>query len=194
VVIAIVVTRRPRSTPGQVPGWRSILDEHETSLFDGGRISAALHPRLWFAGLLALLALVVYQPNPILILILLLAVSELRRRWQTRRARQMQDYYRVRPHQRLLMGLLHFGSQPRSLSACTPLTCHTASERLASRSARPRGPARLAPESRRTIQPVATTLLRAAGSVSSSRRESKHNANRRHIAVRPRDERYYRAD
>jgi Zn-dependent protease len=76
---------------------------------DGGRISAALHPALWFAGLLALLALVIYRPNPILILILLLAGSELRRRWQTRRAPQMQDYYRVRPHQRLLMGLLYFG-------------------------------------------------------------------------------------
>jgi hypothetical protein len=72
-------------------------------------ISAALHPALWFAALLALLALVVYRPNPILILILLLAGSELRRRWQTRRARQMQDYYRVRPRQRLLMGLLYFG-------------------------------------------------------------------------------------
>jgi Zn-dependent protease len=76
---------------------------------DGGRISAALHPALWFAGLFALLALVIYQPNPVLILILLLAGSELRRRWQTRRAPQMQDYYRVRPHQRLLMGLLYFG-------------------------------------------------------------------------------------
>jgi hypothetical protein len=35
---------------------------------------------------LALLALVIYRPNPILILILLLAGSELRRRWQTRHA------------------------------------------------------------------------------------------------------------
>src|SRR5438132_4644801 len=58
---------------------------------DGGRITAALHPALWFAGFLALLALVIYRPNPILIIILLLAGSELRRRWQTRRAPQMQD-------------------------------------------------------------------------------------------------------
>lgn len=76
---------------------------------DGGRIAAALHPALWFAGLLALLALVIYRPNPILIIILLLAGSELRRRWQTRRAPQMQDYYRVRPQQRLLIGVLYFG-------------------------------------------------------------------------------------
>jgi Zn-dependent protease len=44
---------------------------------DGGRITAALHPALWLLGFLGLLALVIYQPNPILIIILLLAGSEL---------------------------------------------------------------------------------------------------------------------
>jgi hypothetical protein len=76
---------------------------------DGGRITAALHPALWFIGFVGLLALVIYQPNPILIVILLLAGSELWRRWQTRRLPQMREYYRVRPHQRLIMGLLYFG-------------------------------------------------------------------------------------
>src|SRR5438876_4788110 len=42
---------------------------------DGGRIAAALHPALWFAGFLALLALVIYSPNPLLIVILLLSGS-----------------------------------------------------------------------------------------------------------------------
>jgi Zn-dependent protease len=76
---------------------------------DGGRITAALHPALWLVGFVGLLALVIYQPNPILIVILLLAGSELWRRWQTRRLPQMREYYRVRPHQRLIMGLLYFG-------------------------------------------------------------------------------------
>jgi Zn-dependent protease len=76
---------------------------------DGGRITAALHPALWFLGFLGLLALVIYQPNPILIIILLLAGSELWRRWQMRRFPQMREYYRVRPHQRLIIGLLYFG-------------------------------------------------------------------------------------
>ena len=76
---------------------------------DGGRITAALHPALWFVGFLALLALVIYQPNPLLIIILLLAASELWRRWRLRGAPQMREYYRVRPHQRLIMGLLYFG-------------------------------------------------------------------------------------
>jgi Zn-dependent protease len=76
---------------------------------DGGRITAALHPSLWFAGFLALLALVIYRPNPILIIILLFAGSELWRRWQLRGHPQMQDYYRVAPHRRLAIGLLYFG-------------------------------------------------------------------------------------
>lgn len=76
---------------------------------DGGRIAAALHPALWFVGLLGLLALVFYVPNPILIVILLLAGSELWGRWRTRRLPQMRAYYRVRPYQRLLMSVLYFG-------------------------------------------------------------------------------------
>jgi Zn-dependent protease len=76
---------------------------------DGGRISAALHPSLWLVGFLGLIALVIYLPNPILIIVLLLAASELRRRWQLRRLPQMQNYYRVRPRQRLIIGLLYFG-------------------------------------------------------------------------------------
>jgi Zn-dependent protease len=76
---------------------------------DGGRITAALHPALWFVGFLALVALVIYRPNPILIIILLLAASELWRRWQLRRHPQMQEYYRVTPQRRLIIGLLYFG-------------------------------------------------------------------------------------
>src|SRR5689334_19211860 len=76
---------------------------------DGGRITAALHPALWFVGFLGLLALVIYRPNPILILILLLAGSELWRRWQLRHHPELQEYYRVAPHRRVIMGALYFG-------------------------------------------------------------------------------------
>ena len=76
---------------------------------DGGRITAALHPALWFAGFLGLLALVIFRPNPLLIIILLLAGSELWRRWQLRNHPEMQDYYRVAPHRRLIIGALYFG-------------------------------------------------------------------------------------
>jgi Zn-dependent protease len=76
---------------------------------DGGRITAALHPSLWVLGFLALVGLVIIRPNPILILILIFAASELWRRWQMRRYPEMQEYYKVRPHQRALVGVLYFG-------------------------------------------------------------------------------------
>ena len=76
---------------------------------DGGRIVAALHPVLWLFGFLALLAIVFYPPNPILIIILIFSGTELWRRWQMRRHPEMQEYYKVEPHQRLIIGLLYFG-------------------------------------------------------------------------------------
>ena len=79
------------------------------SPLDGGRIVTALHPAMWFVGLLALLGLVIVRPNPILILILLVAASEVWRRWRMRDHPQLQEYYRVAPHRRVLMGLLYFG-------------------------------------------------------------------------------------
>ena len=76
---------------------------------DGGRIVAALHPAFWLVGFLALLGLCIWRPNPILIIILLFSASELWRRWQMRGHPEMQDYYRVEPHQRLIIGVLYFG-------------------------------------------------------------------------------------
>jgi Zn-dependent protease len=76
---------------------------------DGGRIVAALHPAFWIVGFLALVGLVIWRPNPILLIILLFSGSELWRRWKTRNHPELQDYYRVKPHQRLLVGILYFG-------------------------------------------------------------------------------------
>jgi Zn-dependent protease len=75
----------------------------------GGRIVTALHPALWFVGVLALLGLVIYRPNPILILILLVAASEVWRRWQMRHHPEFERYYKVTPQRRLIIGLLYFG-------------------------------------------------------------------------------------
>jgi Zn-dependent protease len=76
---------------------------------DGGRVTAALHPALWIVGFLGLLGLVIWKPNPILIIILLFSASELWNRWKMRRHPEMQEYYRVKPHQRLIIGVLYFG-------------------------------------------------------------------------------------
>ncbi len=79
------------------------------SPLDGGRIAAALHPALWLLGVLALLGLVILRPNPILILILLVSANETWHRWKMRKLPEIQAYYRVEPHRRVLMGLLFFG-------------------------------------------------------------------------------------
>jgi Zn-dependent protease len=79
------------------------------SPLDGGRIVTALHPALWFVGLLALLGLVIVRPNPILILILLVAASEVWRRWRMRNHPEFERYYKVAPRHRLIIGVLYFG-------------------------------------------------------------------------------------
>ena len=67
-------------------------------------------PLLGSAGALALyIAGVAFDSNPILIIILILGASELWRRWQMRKYPEMQEYYRVEPHQRLIIGALYFG-------------------------------------------------------------------------------------
>jgi Zn-dependent protease len=76
---------------------------------DGGRIVAALHPALWIVGFAALLVLVAFSPNPILIIILVVAGMELWQRWRMRNHPELQSYYRVTRRQRLITGALYFG-------------------------------------------------------------------------------------
>jgi Zn-dependent protease len=76
---------------------------------DGGRAVAAVHPALWVLGLAGLLALAVLRPNPILLLVLVLGGFELWRRWQERGTGQAEAYYRVRPWQRVVTGLVYGG-------------------------------------------------------------------------------------
>jgi Zn-dependent protease len=76
---------------------------------DGGRIVSAIHPALWLLGLLALLALVLFRPNGILILILFFAAMELWQRWKTRHFAGAGRYYTVLPWQRLTATVAYFG-------------------------------------------------------------------------------------
>ena len=78
---------------------------------DGGRAMAAMTPWMWVLGLGALVALDVLAPNPILLLITIVAVYELYRRWQQRRSptAAQTDYYRVSPRNRALVGAVYVG-------------------------------------------------------------------------------------
>jgi Zn-dependent protease len=62
---------------------------------DGGRAMAALSPWVWLVGLVGLVALVIFFPNPILLLILLLGGLESWRRWKERNTPEGRAYHRV---------------------------------------------------------------------------------------------------
>lgn len=78
---------------------------------DGGRAMAAMAPWMWFVGLGAIVGLAVAWPNPILILIALLAAFETWRRWRARRdgGDAAAAYYRVRPAQRAVVAIVYIG-------------------------------------------------------------------------------------
>jgi Zn-dependent protease len=78
---------------------------------DGGRAMAAMSPWMWFLGLLAVLVLAFTYPNPIILLIALLAVFETWRRWRALRSgdESVRAYYRVRPLHRALVAAVYLG-------------------------------------------------------------------------------------
>jgi Zn-dependent protease len=74
---------------------------------DGGRAAAALHPALWFLGLLLMVGLLVVRPNPILVLIVVLGGLDLWRRWRERG--EAADYYRLTATQRVSVAVVYLG-------------------------------------------------------------------------------------
>jgi len=51
------------------------------SPLDGGRMTAILSPRVWFLGVPIMLALMLYRPSPLLILICVAAIPALKQAW-----------------------------------------------------------------------------------------------------------------
>jgi Zn-dependent protease len=76
---------------------------------DGGRAVGALHPALWLVGLVGLALLTYVYPNPIILLILVLGGIELWGRWRNRHHPDLQRYYKVRPWQRIVVGVVYLG-------------------------------------------------------------------------------------
>jgi Zn-dependent protease len=52
------------------------------SPLDGGRVTAVLSPRIWFLGVPILLALVLYRPSPMLVIVVILAAPQLMKAWR----------------------------------------------------------------------------------------------------------------
>jgi Zn-dependent protease len=78
---------------------------------DGGRAMAAMAPWMWLLGFLALIPLLFVFPNPIFLIILVVAGLETHRRWKLRRTGGLQQerYYRVRPLDRALVAAVYLG-------------------------------------------------------------------------------------
>lgn len=52
------------------------------SPLDGGRVTAVLSPRIWFVGVPILVALMLYRPSPMLLIVALLAAPQLISAWR----------------------------------------------------------------------------------------------------------------
>ena len=74
---------------------------------DGGRAVAALHPAVWFVGLVLMVGLVLVRPNPLLVIIVVLGGLELWRRWRERG--QAAEYYRLPASQRVAVAAVYLG-------------------------------------------------------------------------------------
>jgi len=75
---------------------------------DGGRMVGAIHPVIWFLGFAALVGLIFLAPNPILILIAVIAGLDLWQRWGRRNDPESKRYYRVEPWQRAVVTVAYF--------------------------------------------------------------------------------------
>jgi Zn-dependent protease len=78
---------------------------------DGGRAMAAMSPWMWVVGFVAMIALAIAFPNPIIIIIAIFAAMETWKRLKARRRGGLaqEAYYRVATRDRLLIGAVYLG-------------------------------------------------------------------------------------
>ena len=76
---------------------------------DGGRAMAALSPWMWLVGFAALVGVAIAFPNPIILVILLLAGLETWRRWRDRNSPEARKYYEVSTRDRVLTAVVYLG-------------------------------------------------------------------------------------
>ena len=74
---------------------------------DGGRAMAAISPWVWLAGFAALVALMFFFPNPILLLVIIFGGLETWRRWKQRNTPEGRAYNRVPARTRALVAVTY---------------------------------------------------------------------------------------
>jgi len=75
------------------------------SPLDGGRIVTALSPVIWVLGLVLMAVGAWYTFSPILIIVLLLGIYRAKQTWDERHQPERALYYRVKPWQRIVVGV-----------------------------------------------------------------------------------------
>jgi Zn-dependent protease len=80
------------------------------SPFDGGRVTAVLSPRIWFLGVPVLVAMFLWRPSPILILVAVLAIPQLMKAWRyDPHAPENRAYYSISNESRLTFTVYYLG-------------------------------------------------------------------------------------
>jgi len=80
------------------------------SPFDGGRITAVLSPRIWLLGVPMLVALFMWRPSPMLLVMALLAAPQAWKAWKYRAdSPEGQTYYAVSNATKWEYGLIYLG-------------------------------------------------------------------------------------
>jgi Zn-dependent protease len=78
------------------------------SPFDGGRITAILSPRVWLLGAPLMVAVMLYRPSPILIIVAILAIPQVIKAWNyDPEAPENKAYYGVPLETKLEYGALY---------------------------------------------------------------------------------------
>jgi len=80
------------------------------SPLDGGRMTAILSPRIWFLGVPVMLALMLYRPSPLLVLICVAAIPALKKAWHfNKESAENRAYYSAPLEMKLEYGAFYLG-------------------------------------------------------------------------------------
>lgn len=95
------------------------------SPFDGGRISAAISPKLWLLGVPILIGVFLYRPSPLLFLMAILAAPNVMKAFRGPATDEERAYYIVSEETRFTYAALYLG-----LAIFLAQMCHTLHEEL----------------------------------------------------------------
>jgi Zn-dependent protease len=79
------------------------------SPFDGGRVTAAISPKLWLVGAPLLVALFLYRPSPLLILMAVLAFPNVLKAWRGPQTDEERAYHAIPAETRLGYATAYLG-------------------------------------------------------------------------------------